>query len=75
MIATRCIAVFVLVAVQDMMNKPVPFKSPSAVLQQHVNPEHAAHFAAVDGMKDVDMVDDGLPSGTPSDNKQKQEQL
>lgn len=32
---------------------PVPFKSPSAVLQYHVNPEHAAHHAAVKSRDDV----------------------
>eukprot|EP00882_Tetradesmus_deserticola_P014537 GHRQ01015460.1.p1 GENE.GHRQ01015460.1~~GHRQ01015460.1.p1 ORF type:complete len:355 (+),score=124.76 GHRQ01015460.1:692-1756(+) len=35
-------------AFQDKMKMPVPFKSPSAVLQSQVNPEHAAHQAAVD---------------------------
>ncbi|WIA36283.1 hypothetical protein OEZ86_007609 [Tetradesmus obliquus] len=39
-------------AFQDKMKTPVPFKSPSAVLQHHVNPEHAAHHAAADA-KDV----------------------
>ncbi|KAF8059462.1 hypothetical protein HT031_005267 [Scenedesmus sp. PABB004] len=39
------------------MRVPLPFKSPSAVLQYHVNPEHAAHHAA------VKEVDDSLPPG------------
>jgi hypothetical protein len=30
-----------------MVRTPAPFKSPSAVLQQHENPQHAAHQAAV----------------------------
>lgn len=46
-----------------MMKKPVPFKSASAVLQEHVNPEHAAHFAAVNAQKDPDALAPGdLPS-------------
>lgn len=52
------------VGLQDMVKKPVPFKSPSAMLQEHLNPEHAAHFAAID--KDVGMSagSDSLPSAT-----------
>lgn len=34
-------------AFQDKMKRPAPFKSPSAVLQYHENPEHAAHHAAI----------------------------
>jgi len=52
-------------AFQDLAKKPVPFKSPSAVLQEHVNPEHAEHFAnVVKEDKDVGSVSD-LPSSTP----------
>jgi hypothetical protein len=29
------------------LTKPNPLKSPSAVLQEHINPEHAAHAEAV----------------------------
>lgn len=56
---------------QDLVNKKqaVPFKSPSAVLQEHVNPEHAAHFAAVaannkdPALSDASMtLDPSLPS-------------
>jgi hypothetical protein len=51
---------------QDLVKNPsaAPFRSPSAVLQEHVNPEHAAHFAAVNAGKDVDMdlsLDPSLP--------------
>lgn len=50
--------------VQDLMKRPAPFKSPSAVLQEHVNPEHAAHFAAVNNNKDTDskLAPGDLPS-------------
>lgn len=36
---------------QDKMRVPVPFKSPSAVLQYHENPAHAAHHASVASME------------------------
>ncbi|WIA38688.1 hypothetical protein OEZ86_001993 [Tetradesmus obliquus] len=39
-------------AFQHKMKVPAPFKSPSVVLQHHVNPEHAAHHAAADA-KDI----------------------
>jgi hypothetical protein len=48
-----------------MMKRPVPFKSPSAVLQEHVNPEHAAHYAAVNAKKDVN-VDTSAPGDLPT---------
>jgi len=57
-----------MVCLQDLAKKPVPFKSPSAVLQEHVNPEHAEHFANVaKDDKDVDSRSTGgdLPSSTP----------
>lgn len=48
--------------IQDKMRQPAPFKSPSAVLQYHENPEHAAHHAAIAaadaGTKDVDASSD-----------------
>lgn len=47
-----------LLPMQDMMKMPVPRMSASAVLQEHVNPEHAAHFAAVDSNKDGRMMSD-----------------
>jgi hypothetical protein len=34
----------------------VPFKSPSAVLQTHLNEEHAAHQAAVNAAADKGVV-------------------
>eukprot|EP00878_Enallax_costatus_P024451 GHUV01026091.1.p2 GENE.GHUV01026091.1~~GHUV01026091.1.p2 ORF type:complete len:138 (+),score=40.51 GHUV01026091.1:876-1289(+) len=54
----------------DKFKAPAPFKSPSAVLQYHVNPEHAAHHAAVksreeEGATDIKMDVDNhtdLPS-------------
>lgn len=51
---------------QDLMKRPVPFKSPSAVLQEHVNPEHAAHYAAVNANKDVDLK---TPGDLPTSDK------
>ncbi|KIY94393.1 hypothetical protein MNEG_13569 [Monoraphidium neglectum] len=53
-------------AFQDKLTPPPPFHSPSAVLQDHVNPEHAAHFAALEGKSpDAAALDDkarGLPT-------------
>lgn len=54
----------------DRYKRPAPLTSPSAILQQHVNPEHAAHAAAVAksstslGKEDPDVYGDdqsGLP--------------
>jgi AGZA family xanthine/uracil permease-like MFS transporter len=39
-------------AFKEKLRMPVPFKSPSAVLQYHVNPEHAVHHAAVKARDD-----------------------
>eukprot|EP00775_Hariotina_reticulata_P005975 gene5975-6214_t len=47
-------------AFQDKMKKPVPFKSPSVVLQEHINPEHATHFAAVASGGSAKDVQQGL---------------
>jgi hypothetical protein len=46
---------------QDMVKMPMPRMSASAILQEHVNPEHAAHFAAVNGNTDVGMTQDIMP--------------
>lgn len=55
---------------QDMVKRPVPFKSPSAVLQEHVNPEHAAHYAAVNANKDINTPAPGdLPTSTSAPQK------
>jgi hypothetical protein len=43
---------------QDMLKMPMPRMSASAILQEHVNPEHAAHFAAVNGDKEGVMTSD-----------------
>lgn len=57
---------------QDLMKKPVggkngmPFRSVSAVLQEHVNPEHAAHFAAVNAGKDAGAFAGDAPGDLPS---------
>jgi AGZA family xanthine/uracil permease-like MFS transporter len=51
-------------AFQDLMKKPAPFKSPSAVLQEHVNPEHAAHYAAVNKDTNSKLTPGDLPSAT-----------
>jgi hypothetical protein len=53
---------------QDLVSKKqaVPFKSPSAILQEHVNPEHAAHFAAVAGNKDTAATSDASMTLDPS---------
>jgi hypothetical protein len=54
----------VFIVLQDLMKKPAPFKSPSAVLQEHVNPEHAAHYAAVNKDTNSKLTPGDLPSAT-----------
>jgi hypothetical protein len=44
----------------------VPFKSVSAVLQEHVNPEHAAHFAAVKAGTDAEAFAGDAPGALPT---------